>query len=538
MECHEHCPQRLTSRLPKRVLKITADHVCLKETPNVSAPYVCLSHCWGPYGPAIKLTADTVEFLHKGYATSDLPKTFRDAINVCKRLGISYLWIDALCKSICRDVIFEKRLRLTGLGILQDSREDWKEAAATMANIYEHAYVTIAATSAQDSKGGLFSSARPLVTRLDKHPHLYIREYPRTFPEYSHEFPNYSYTEDLKPWPLLTRAWVYQERRLSTRTVHFGEHQVYWECQTCFASEDASEDKVWKTDSNGRYGDTGWGDKIMDGTRQWQQIILEYTNLKLTYDSDRLPAIAALADRTWRLRRSDDVYIAGLWRNSILSDMLWTSKPFELGKWGQALEPRPTRLVPSWSWASVQNAKIFWSGYTFPDTTKIVSLNYAVIGAAHLGEVSNASIVLKTHVLDLTGTEISYPPWSLEIIDGIVRSSPPLGSFARKNSLDVHCSFHQDYDLTTAEPPYMLGHVLKLLASNQGYSALGGVVVRQIDEKPVQWERIGFLVIVFMKAKISRESGSRKMAWYRDDKWERRIEELIQSLPVEEVRIV
>jgi hypothetical protein len=407
-----------------------------------------------------------------------------------------------------------------------------------MANIYEHAYVTIAATSAQDSKGGLFSSARPLVTRLDKHPHLYIREYPRTFPEYSHEFPNYSYTEDLKPWPLLTRAWVYQERRLSTRTVHFGEHQVYWECQTCFASEDASEDKVWKTDSNGRYGDTGWGDKIMDGTRQWQQIILEYTNLKLTYDSDRLPAIAALADRMWRLRRLDDVYIAGLWRNSILSDMLWTSKPFESGKWGQALEPRPARLVPSWSWASVQNARIFWSGYAFPDTTNIVSLNYTVIGAAHLGEVSNASIVLRTHVLDLTGTEISYPPWSLKIIDDIVRSSQPMGSFGRSNSVDIHCSFYQDYDLTTAEPPYMLGHVLKLLVSHQDHHALGGVVVRQMIEKPVQGERIGFLVILFTKAKESSESASGGMAWYQDDKWERRIDELIRSLPVEEVRIV
>ena len=430
-----------------------------------------------------------------------------------------------------------KELRLTGLGILQDSQEDWKEAAATMANIYEHAYMTIAATSAQDSNGGLFSSARPLVTRLDKHSHLYIREYPRTFPLYSHAFPNYSYTKALKPWPLLTRAWVYQERRLSTRTVHFGEHQVYWECQTCFASEDASENKVWKTDSDGRYGNVGWGDKIMDSTRQWQQIISEYTNLKLTYDSDRLPAIAALADMMWRLRRSDDVYIAGLWRNSMLSDMLWTSKPFESGKRGQALEPRPARLVPSWSWASVQNAKIFWSGYTFPDTTKIVSLNYAVIGAAHLGEVSNASIVLKTHVLDLTGTEISYPPWSSDMID-ILRLSPPLGSFARENSLDVYCSFHQDYDLTTAEPPYMLGHVLKLLASNQGYHALGGVVVRQIIGNPVQWERIGFLVIVFRKAKKSSEDRFRRMAWHRDDKWERRIEELIQSLPVEEVRIV
>jgi hypothetical protein len=430
-----------------------------------------------------------------------------------------------------------RKLRLTGLGILQDSQEDWKEAAATMADIYEHAYMTIAATSAQDSNGGLFSSARPLTTHLDKHPHLYIREYLRTFPNYSHAFPNYSYTKDLKQWPLLTRAWVYQERRLSTRTVHFGEHQVYWECQTCFASEDASEDKVWKTDCGSRDGNIGWGDKIMDSTRQWQKIISEYTSLRLTYDSDRLPAIAALADMMSRLRRSDDVYIAGLWRNSILSDMLWRSDHFRPGKWGQPLELRPARLVPSWSWASVQNAKAVWPGYAFLDTTKIVSLDYTAIGAAHLGEVSNASIVLRTHVLDLTGTEISYPPWSSNMID-IVRSSPPMGSFGRNNSVNIHCSFYQDYNLTTGESPYMRGHVLKLLVSHQDHHALGGVVVRQMIEKPVQGERIGFLVILFTKAKESSESASGGMAWYQDDKWERRIDELIRSLPVEEVRIV
>ena len=431
-----------------------------------------------------------------------------------------------------------KKLWLTSLGILQDSQEDWKEAAATMADIYEHAYMTIAATSAQDSNGGLFSSARPLTTRLDKHPHLYIREYLRIFPNYSHTSPNYPYNKDIKHWPLLTRAWVYQERRLSTRTVHFGKHQVYWECQTCFASEDTSEDKVWGTVLNGRDGSIGWGDKIMDSTRQWQKIISEYTSLRLTYDSDRLPAIAALADMMSRLRRSDDIYIAGLWRNSILSDMLWRSDHFEPGKWGQPLEPRPARLVPSWSWASVQNAKAVWPGHAFLDTTKIVSLDYTAIGAAHLGEVSNASIVLRTHVLDLTGTEISYPPWSSDIIDDIVRSSPPMASFGRNNSVKINCSFVQDYDLTTADPPYVPGHVLKLLVSHQDHRALGGIVVRQMTEEPVQWERIGFLIIVFIKAKRSRESISGQMAWYVDDKWERRTDELMRSLPAEEVKIV
>ena len=104
-----------------------------------------------------------------------------------------------------------------------------------------------------------------------------------------------------------------------------------------------------------------------------------------------------------RLRRSDDIYITGLWRNSILSDMLWRSDHLEPGKWGQPLEPRPARLVPSWSWASVQNAKAVWPGHAFLDTTKIVSLDYTAIGAAHLGEVSNASIVLSRDVNNQSG---------------------------------------------------------------------------------------------------------------------------------------
>jgi hypothetical protein len=422
---------------------------------------------------------------------------------------------------------FRRKLRLTSLGILQDSQEDWKEAAATMAGIYEHAYMTIAATSAQDSNGGLFSSVRPLTTRLDNHPHLYIREW---LPP----FPGGFYIGNPRPWPLLNRAWVYQERRLSPRTVHFCKHQVYWECQTNFTSEDASEYKVWITDADSSERDLGWGDRVMDSTRQWQKIVSEYTKLKLTYDSDRLPAIAALADRMSRLRQADDVYIAGMWRNSMLSDLLWQSEPFRIMDGAKPLESRPVPLLPSWSWAFVLDAKISWRGYAFPDTTQIISLDYTAIGATHLGEVINASIVLRTSILDLTGAETL----NSDSIDEVLTSYPPINSFARTNDMNIHAYVHEDYTSTTAETPYWHGQVLKLLVSKPTDHSLGGVIVRQIAEKPMKCERIGFLEIPLEKYRWFDEDKPDEIGWFDEGERERRIDELMRSLPVEEVTIV
>ena len=96
---HEQCMQRAEVPLPKRILEITADHVSLREQLGSVAPYACLSHCWGLNGLAVKLTAATVGHLRDGIKTSDLPTTFRDAVEVCRYLGIYYIWIDALCKT-------------------------------------------------------------------------------------------------------------------------------------------------------------------------------------------------------------------------------------------------------------------------------------------------------------------------------------------------------------------------------------------------------------------------------------------------------
>jgi len=101
---------------------------------------------------------------------------------------------------------------------MQDDKDDWKEAAATMATIYEQAHVTIAATWASNSDSGLFASDREWYkARKLRDFELYVRECGPRFAN--------SWTA----FPLLTRAWVYQERFLSTRMVHFCKDQVSYQ---------------------------------------------------------------------------------------------------------------------------------------------------------------------------------------------------------------------------------------------------------------------------------------------------------------------
>jgi hypothetical protein len=408
------------------------------------------------------------------------------------------------------------------VGILQDNKEDWEEAATTMADVYENAYITIAATFAQTSNGGLFSSARPVTRRLDRHPHLFIREIPPFFP-------SGFFSGDTTSWPLLTRAWVYQERRLSARTIHFGKYQVYFECQSHFASEDASEDKAWRQDADHIQDpyDLQWGDKVVDSAKNWQKILREYTPLGLSYESDRLPAIAALVDRMSMLRRADDVYIAGMWKNTMLSDILWIA---------DSNQPRPARLVPSWSWASTQNAGVTWYAGTLLDTSKVVNLEYTALGSAHLGDVSNASIVLRISVLNLTDAK-TLSPFDVRDLNhhrslkGILRSTD---LFKWKSLRSFHPVFYADYDLATNNAAYSPRCVLKLLVSKDASGDLGGPIIRQVAKNPAEYQRIGFLRI---HTRISRYPNPEVTGGYAEDK-EVQVDDWIRSLPMEELKII
>jgi len=96
-ECQgtHRCPSPpLNPALPSRVLDVSlSDHsVKLVEMRGEKGQYIALSHCWGKSRPLTAIES-TVGGLKDGITMSRLPKTFQDAINITKKLGIKYLWI-------------------------------------------------------------------------------------------------------------------------------------------------------------------------------------------------------------------------------------------------------------------------------------------------------------------------------------------------------------------------------------------------------------------------------------------------------------
>lgn len=142
-----------TSLLPTRVLDIChkspdTNSVRLLASEGQTGRYACLSHCWGNPALMTKTTTKSIDAHPQGIHLSDLPRTFHDAIDVARRLEIEYLGIDSLC-------------------IIQDDSRDWDIQASRMADIYENAYVTIAATSSGDGNGGCYRRSLPTTSKRD-----------------------------------------------------------------------------------------------------------------------------------------------------------------------------------------------------------------------------------------------------------------------------------------------------------------------------------------------------------------------------------
>lgn len=77
-----------------------------------------LSHRWGNAHP-FSLQKSNYSSLRESVHVGTLPRAFKDAIRICRRLQVWYIWIDSLC-------------------IVQDDHKDWLREAALMDQVYNH----------------------------------------------------------------------------------------------------------------------------------------------------------------------------------------------------------------------------------------------------------------------------------------------------------------------------------------------------------------------------------------------------------------
>ncbi|KAK4619686.1 hypothetical protein CLAFUW4_11093 [Fulvia fulva] len=178
---------------------------------------------------------------------------------------------------------------------------------------------------------------------------------------------------------LATRGWIFQERVLSPRIVHFTKSQIFWECNQATIAEDGhivqDECGVHQVDfSKVVYSD------VLNGrpTRRhglaypprWESLIEAYSTLQLTNPDDKLLALSGLALAFARENRGFEegrVYVAGLWSNDLVSMLAWETTIADLF----TLQHRPTQWrAPSFSWAAIDDAVTFEGSHThMPFTT-------------------------------------------------------------------------------------------------------------------------------------------------------------------------
>lgn len=98
-----------------------------------------------------------------------------------------------------------------------------------MADIFSHAYLTIAATAAANSNEGCIHTfgIPTLIETSFGRARVRLEDPMRTA---------------LAQAPLSSRAWVLQEAVLSRRTLHCAKHQLHWECACRLISEDGTTD--------------------------------------------------------------------------------------------------------------------------------------------------------------------------------------------------------------------------------------------------------------------------------------------------------
>lgn len=359
---------------PKRLLDISTDSVVLREDVQPQR-YVCLSHCWGVGTQIITTTTTNIEDHKSRIAWDKLSPTFQDAITICRNLNINYIWIDSLC-------------------IIQDSNDDWEQHAAYMADIYEMAYFTIAATKSKDGSEGCFSKTAPrfMAKLVPGYQDTYVRLNPPSFPKLSHTY-HFGYMG----MPLLERGWVYQEMRLSLRVLHFCAEEVFWVCRTAQRCEHRGDEKDFlHEDSLLEIVALEYTPKPLlqqPPDLYWYRVVSEYSQLLLTKQSDKLAALAGLAQRM-ATKRGGSRYLAGLWEDTLVSDLLWTPT-----------EERETPKIPrypSWSWASISDSPVDWNDIHqyIIRFTQVENISYVPNGPIHLGESSEAAITLRSHLIE------------------------------------------------------------------------------------------------------------------------------------------
>lgn len=305
-----------------------------------SDTYVALSYVWG--GVVSNSESTT------GQSTTSIPKrnsqVVEDAINLVKKLGQRYLWIDQFC-------IDQRDHHTKNLQIME------------MNKIYAGAYVTIVAAAGADADYGLVGASRP---RSHKQMKTQIGDFDvyNTMPRLGHAISRTTWN---------SRGWTYQEAVLSRRCIFLTEHQAYFVCQSSMRCESVTIFKLAETQQTSetmRRGSIAHAisqaeprDSIKSPIEELTDHITEYNCRDLRFEADVLDAFRGMLARStlyifYGVPLAVDLSIIlpqeSQYDRGFAKGLCWHRHPRSQIRQRRALQRRQN--FPSWSWCG-------WKGY-------------------------------------------------------------------------------------------------------------------------------------------------------------------------------
>jgi hypothetical protein len=360
-ECTANCHPWETTFLPTRLIDVgtSSNDIPRLVQPihgptTVESKYAALSYCWGDEKDAetqLKTEKATLKQRLEGIPLEIMTPAVKDAVQLTRALGLRYIWIDALC-------------------IIQDDPRDWSYESGQMSRVFHGAFITFCGLNSRSCHEPFLqrapavtipfqSTIRPVIEGA-----ISIRLQPVSGDWRNREI--YSIDRSTSRWE--TRAWTYQEEKLSTRLLLFGGSKMHFRCGTHRWSE--GDDKLSRLYESSilphdRIIGVRRGELAMSSLyATWNRLVHDYSSRSVTHLNDRLPAISGLAQLFYSML--GDHYVAGFWKTDTLTGLAWSGSQTSHGLQNHLQSIREREYIaPSWSWAScigggIMNTCVGW----------------------------------------------------------------------------------------------------------------------------------------------------------------------------------
>jgi hypothetical protein len=311
--------------------------------PDSDVRFVALSYVWGKHRETNLVTNkdNFDEFQQKGsLKAKNMPRTIEDAIQVCRRLGERYLWVDRL-------------------SIIQNDPNDKEDNIGSMAAIYTRAAFTIVVACGDNMDVQIpgVSLKRRALTKVCTIGTARL----------VYSCPDFAQLLGSSTWE--TRGWTFQEKILSRCKLFITPIQLAWSCGEGLIHEDNTSnedpmrvldnqvDPFYHHDSLFTQNERGNDDREARDFTAYVRHSKTYSCRNLSDEDDIYNAFSGILAALYPAGEKLSSTTYGLPLRHIDAALLWHHQFARKN----TIRTSAKTLIPSWSWLSISGAVSFLS---------------------------------------------------------------------------------------------------------------------------------------------------------------------------------